>query len=275
MRGLTGLILLTTIPALASANERCEGAFTLTEELSAIERALDEDDPSGASERSERALAALTCLRSPVNTVELARLWQFEGVALARLERTQEAAVALRQAAAVETEDPVLVTEDIELLEPYFEAWGGDWELGRLIVGPVNVDANVYVNGIRQNRTFAPVRAPAVHFVQVFEDDELVFARLVEAPKGDLEVITSKRDEERTKKKSSALLWPSVGVGLGAAGLGLTSFALNQRAGSLATQGERSKAARAFDHHQTLAGAAGGLGALSAIGLGLTLSGTF
>lgn len=280
MRGLLGLTLMILLPSAALAESPCQGDLSLASELVLVERALEAGDPVEALGITERALGSLTCLSAPVETEQLARLWQLEGVALARLERTGDAAVALRQAAAIETGDPVMVTEDIDLLEPYFEAWSSDWELGRLIIGPVSMDASIFVNGRLQNRTFAPVRAPAAHLVQVFENQELVFSRLVDAPEGDLEVLTNEpaapRKNRRERDKSrSPLLLPSIAVGTAAIGLSAASFALNQRAGQLAAQGERTKAARAFDTHQTLAGAAGGVGALGAIGLGLSLSGTF
>jgi hypothetical protein len=229
----------------------------------------------------------LVCLLAPADPVDLARLWQLAGLAALAVGDRDAGVAALRQAAAMPVDEPVVATEQVDALEPYFEALSSNWALGRLIVGPVAMDADVHVDGVRQDRTFAPVRAPARHLVQVVEGDAIVFARLVDAPEGDLEVLTTpdpkaerraRRDARRDAGSSDdgsgggALRVAALGAGVAALGLGAASFALNQRAGALAADGDRSGAARAFDTNQTLAVAAGATGVAAGAALGLSFA---
>lgn len=281
---------LAAIATLSPAfGEPCETEPDLQAEIDTSIAELTED-PAAALARVERLEEQLVCLQSAPEPLDLARMWQVGGLALQALDRDEDSVLALRQSASMPVEEPALVIDDVDRLEAYFEGYSDDWALGRLLVGPVNIDAAIFVDGVRQNRTFAPVRAPAKHLVQIFEEDALVFARLVDTPEGDTEVSTDVEPESRrTRRKRSereprppresgggkGLRLASVAVGGVALGLGAASYAYNRQAASRVAANDRFGAARAFDTHQTLAIAAAGTGGLAALGFGLSFAGRF
>ena len=307
----TIVALVAIAPTLAAANP-CPESPDLPAELDAAVDLLPQD-PAAVRATTHRLQALLVCLKEPVDPTDLARLWQLRGLAGIALGDAVGGAADLRQAASVPLDEPILLSTDIDAIGPYLEAYSGEWKLGRLLVGPVSMDARVHVDGIVQNRTFAPVRAPALHLVQVVEGSEIVFAKLVESPEGDLDVDTTekppklkvakapkppkepkepgepkepkepkepgepKEPKERDGESAGGrgLRVASLAAGGAALGLGAASYYFNQRAGSLATAGDRSGAASAFDTHQTLAVAGGALGAASALGFGLSLTARF
>lgn len=298
-------IAVALAPTAASANA-CPEIPDLTAELDAAADRLAQD-PAGVRDTTTRLETLLVCLTAPAEPTDLVRLWQLRGLAHLALGDSASGARDLRQAASVPLDEPIVLSDDIDAIGPYLEAYSGDWKLGRLIIGPVSMDARVHVDGIVQNRTFAPVRAPALHLVQVVEGDAIVFAKLVDSPEGDLDVDTTAKppkiklakapkppkepkqaDRQNEPEEPKAPKAPdgekgggrglrvaSIAAGGAALGLGAASFYFNHRAGSLAASGDRSGAARAFDTHQTLAVAGGALGVASALGFGLSLTARF
>lgn len=374
MRGLAiGTLALALFAPSVALAAPCAASPDLAGAVETAREQIDED-PAAVAASLSGIVQGLTCLSEPPEPSDLAALWQLLGVAWTRTGKAAEGKRALVQAGAMPVDEMVVTVNDIDVLEPYINAYQRDWELGRLNVGPVNVDAAIYIDGIRQARAFAPVKAPAKHLVQVFEGEALVFSALVDAPVGDLDVSTevdpaterarakaaklaeklaakqakaqakadarqAKADAKRAKNEAKQLAKagepdPSVGpepdptptddapavtdagdpdpaaqpepdvskekppkppkapsqggagktvraISLGAGGvaLGLGAGALyfNQQTSTFLNQGDGYSAARAFDNSRILGISAGGLGAASLLGLGLsfTMSGRF
>lgn len=207
-------------------------------------------------------------------------MWQAQGLSYGLLGQKVPRNAAFLQAAAMPLDEPVLVTEDFEQLQPYFKAREVDWKLGRISIGPISVDAQVYVDGVRQTGSFKPVRSPARHVVHVFEEGELIYADLLMVPPGDLfvdlnEVRSSKRSAARRSTASKVTLGVSLAGGAAALGIGGVAFGYNQRAGRLARQGNSREALAAYGTYQDLTAVSIAMGLVSAGGIGLSLSGWY
>ncbi|TVQ93927.1 MAG: hypothetical protein EA397_03370 [Deltaproteobacteria bacterium] len=243
--------------------------------------ALEREEPERALELLAGAERSLRCASlPPPEPSELARMWQAQGLSYGLLGQKNNRNAAFLQAAAMPLDEPIFVTEDFDALQPYFRAREADWKLGRISIGPISVDAQVFVDGVRQTGSFKPVRSPARHVVHVYEEGELIYADLLNVPPGDLFVdLDEARRGERTSSKRSRASKVTLGVslagGVAALGIGGAAFGYNQRAGQLARRGATREALNVYGTYQDLAAVSIATGLVSAGGIGLSLSGWY